>query len=490
MLVLSRVDLAVTAFSLILFSSLYLIKRRSALNALRGPRASSYLLGHEHDLRTKRVDEVLFQWSKEYGTAYKLPGCFGENVLVISDPRAIHRVLQESLQDYPEAADLRRLIKMIFGRGVLWVKGEDHKRHRRVLSPAFSMDHMRQFLPLFQSHVNYLSEKWDNALQGKSQTIDVIPWLHKMTLDIVGESAFNYHFDALEGKPNELTKALYDIEKLGEDSSPTITLAQAIMRYIPESVSSWQGDHFPMSTEKVIKRYLRLSTERAREVLKEAGLYLDHRTVDNGNDGAPAIGTGREKDILSILVRANWVEDPRKRLSEEEILAQMSTLIQAGHHTTGYTLSWILYELAAHPEDQAKVYEEIKQLRERNPEGFTSSEYDSMNHFTLVIKEALRFRPVVPTLEREASKDDVLPLEFPIFCKDGKRIEAVPIGKGQRIKVDISTYNRLQNIWGEDANSWNPKRFEVIDSSTKTKTQVGLFANLLTFSGGPKGCIG
>ncbi|KAG7090321.1 hypothetical protein E1B28_011917 [Marasmius oreades] len=506
MFILKRVDVAVTALSLVLFFSLYLLKRRSALRILRGPAASSYLLGLEHDLRVKGLISMLFQLSKDYGTAYRFPGCFGENILVISDPRAIHRVLQES-DDYPEAADIKRIFEMIFGQGVLWATGEDHKRHRRVLSPAFSINHMRQFLPLFQCHLNRLAEKWNNALQGRSQTINIIPWFHKVTLDIIGESAFNYHFDAIDNKPNELTKTLYDLENLGLDQTPGMTLAVALPRYIPDAVAAWQAKNFPVYAEKIAKRYLEFSNQKAREVMKEAGLDLNG---DGGTDDVP-IGTGTEKDVLSILVRANRAEDSRKRLSEGEMLAQMSTLIQAGHHTTGYTLSWILYELAAHPEDQAKVYEEIRHIRETNSGDLTSSDYDSMTHLTLVLKEALRLHPVLPTLEREAMKNDVLLLDFPVVSQNGKTVDAIPVKKGQRIKVDISSYNRLESVWGEDANSWNPKRFAT-DSEGKTQTQVGLFANVLSFSqwlsyslpvpvslisnspsrigGGPKGCLG
>ncbi|KAG7087879.1 hypothetical protein E1B28_011927 [Marasmius oreades] len=486
MFILKRVDVAVTALSLVLFFSLYLLKRRSTLRILRGPAASSYLLGLEHDLRVKGLVSILSQWSKDYGTAYRFPGCFGKNFLVISDPRAIHRVLQES-DDYPEAADIKRLFEMIFGRGVLWATGEDHKRHRRVLSPAFSINHMRQFLPLFQGHLNHLAEKWNNALQGRSQTINIIPWFHKVTLDIIGESAFNYHFGAIENKPNELTKTLYDLENLGLDQSPGMTLAVALPRYIPDAVATWQAKNFPVYFDRIAKRYLEVSNQKAREVMKEAGLDL---SGGGETDEEVPIGTGTERDVLSILVRANRAEDPRKRLSEGEMLAQMSTLIQAGHHTTGYTLSWILYEIAAHPEDQAKVYEEIKHIRETNSGGLTSSDYDSMSHLNLVLKEALRLHPVLPTLEREAMKNDVLLLDFPVVSRNGKTVDAIPVRKGQRIKVDISSYNRLESVWGEDASSWNPKRFETSESEGKTQTQVGMFANILTFSGGPKGCLG
>ncbi|KAL0566665.1 hypothetical protein V5O48_015342 [Marasmius crinis-equi] len=480
----TRLDIAVSALSLLLLSFLYIRNRRNALIFLKGPPSQSFLLGLEHEIWLGNLAETFRVWSKEYGTAYRLEGCFGQKMLVISDPRAIHRVLQESLQEYPEAGDVRRIFELLLGKGVLSAVGEDHKRHRRVLGPAFSINHMRQFLPLFQGHVAHLSEIWNNKLQGKGETIDIIPWFHKTTLDIIGESAFNYRFDALDNKPNELTKVLYELEKFGLTRTPIATLLMALPRYIPTFISSFQGKYFPSEVERIAHRYLTLSNQKAKEVMKEAGLDIE----DLGDN--QIVGANNERDVLSVLVRANCEEDIRKRLNEEEILAQMTTLIQAGHHTSGHTLSWIFYELSAHPEDQAKVYEEIKRVREKNQGELTSADYDSMTHLTLVLKETLRLHPVVANLDREALKNDILLLDFPVVSKNGSLINEIPVRKGQRIRVDISSYNRLESVWGEDASEWNPKRHERLDSEERKQTQVGLFANILTFSGGPKGCIG
>ncbi|KAF9257540.1 cytochrome P450, partial [Marasmius fiardii PR-910] len=401
------------------------------------------LLGLEHDLRVKKVEDDLYKWSKEYGTAYKLPGCFGGNILMISDPRAIHCILQESVNDFPLPADFRKRIEIFFGKGVVWAIGVDHKRHRRILGPAFTINHTRKFLPLFQSHVNILSEKWNSELQGGKKIIDIVPWLQKAALDIIGESVFDYHFDALQDKPNELTETLHDLEKLGLNNSPTITLVQGILRYIPAVLVGF---------------------------LSNIPAFEDFLTLSN-----------RMSPINSI-VRANRAQDPRKRLSEHEMLSQISTLIQAGHHTTGYAVSWILYELAAHPKDQMRVYEEIRRTRVRTSGDFTASDYDSMSYLTCVIKESLRLRPPVPILEREASKNSILPLDFAIISVDGKTIEAIPVIKGQRIQVNVSGYNRLEEVWGKDANTWNPGRFDETAPDPKLQTQVGLFGNVMTFS--------
>jgi cytochrome P450 len=78
-------------------------------------------------------------------------------------------------------------------------------------------------------------------------------------------------------------------------------------------------------------------------------------------------------------VRANKAENPSKRLAEHEVLAQMSTLIQAGHHTTAFTLAWILCELSRHSHDQQKIYEEIQRARVKRHGDLIAEDYDELS---------------------------------------------------------------------------------------------------------------
>ncbi|KAL0562506.1 hypothetical protein V5O48_019581, partial [Marasmius crinis-equi] len=100
--------------------------------------------------------------------------------------------------------------------------------------------------------------------------------------------------------------------------------------------------------------------------------------------------------------------------------------------------------------------------------------------------ETLRLHPIVPELIREAQIDDAIPLDHPVTDASGNVLKEIPVAKGQRIITSIVCYNRLKDIWGEDADQWNPERF----LNLKTPTTLGVFGNLMTFSGGVRGCIG
>jgi len=126
--------------------------------------------------------------------------------------------------------------------------------------------------------------------------------------------------------------------------------------------------------------------------------------------------------------------------------------------------------------------------QKKGGEVLSATDLDSMTYTLATLKESLRFHPVVHMIAREATRDDVIPLASPIVTKCGEQVSSIQVRKGTPVDVAVSVYNRLPEIWGTDANEFKPERFLNIDKSNRSN--IGLFANLMTFSGGPRGCIG
>lgn len=89
-------------------------------------------------------------------------------------------------------------------------------------------------------------------------------------------------------------------------------------------------------------------------------------------------------------VKANASENPKTQLTYTEMTAQMQSLTFAGHETTANTLSWMLWELAKHPEYQVKMRAEIRATRAavlaRGDTSFTIDDLDSMTSVLNAIK--------------------------------------------------------------------------------------------------------
>ena len=72
-------------------------------------------------------------------------------------------------------------------------------------------------------------------------------------------------------------------------------------------------------------------------------------------DARKAQKTPSRKDLLQLMLEAQKQEIEGKRMSDEEVSAQSVIFMVAGFETTGSTLSYMAYLLAAHPEVQEKL---------------------------------------------------------------------------------------------------------------------------------------
>ncbi|KAG1831991.1 hypothetical protein DFJ58DRAFT_848085 [Suillus subalutaceus] len=424
--------------------------RRYTLKDICGPPSHSFWLGSEKVHRSaKQVGDLEFRWAREYGPTWMAKGCLG----VFKENRC-HR----------NNAPLHR--GEYFDHRLSYLLAVDHQRHRKIMNPAFGAAQLRTFLPVFRRSAARLSQKWKDMIQlgEKSDgcTMNVSETLSRMTLDVIGEVAFDYRFGVLNdnGVDNELVQAFNNlfIDTMLYQSSWDI-IFKSTWRFLPQAVLRYLK-YLPYREYRRFATYLQTAIRTGRTIINEK-----------------AAGTEKGgKDIISILAPC-WSR----------------VMILLPHLSRG-----CLYELSKHPEDQQRIRDEIKAARAnaeaRGDNDLLPSDFNNMDFTNAVIKvcpplvsdilfsspfisqEGLRLHPIVPTLIREADSDDVIPLSHPIKTRSGRIINQIPISKGQGITASICTYNRLQSVWGEDADKWNPSRF--LDDGTREKSSLGVFANL------------
>lgn len=167
------------------------------------------------------------------------------------------------------------------------------------------------------------------------------------------------------------------------------------------------------------------------------------------------------------------------------MLPQLTIQILAGNETSSTALTWLLYRLSQNPDIQKKLRDELLGVPDDRPD------QDAMNalpYLDKVVREILRFDGPVPGTERCAARDIVIPLGQPVRGRDGTLIDAVTVPKGTEISFGIMEVNHSKDIWGDDADRFNPDRYD--RAGLPMKSVPGVYGNLLTFLGGPHNCIG
>ncbi|KAI0743376.1 cytochrome P450 [Daedaleopsis nitida] len=491
----TSLNTALMAIALLVLALLRRVTQRRSVKNIQGPASPSLLFGHELALSHQAdVGSLEFDWMRKYGATWRISGCFGTDILMTADPKAscasyaMQHIYQKTAYGYLKRASQNHFAYIIAGPGIVSATAaEDHNRHRKIMNPAFGPAHLRSFLPLFQRIGAKVTEKWKSDLAASDDTeVMMNRWLSRATLDIVGQAAFDYDYGAVEdGEGSALYKA-YDKIFIGSyskqvDYKPpkSVILFQATWDYIPESILKLFS-HIPTAPFTTLRDINGQFMQYGRQILQEKRAEIE---ADKESSG---------KDIMSLLIKANTSADPKTRMSDEEMKAQMFTLTLAGHETTAATLTFLFYELTRHPEYQTRMRQEISdvraRVRARGDNDFSMEDLDSMTLCMNAIKETLRFHSVIPNLPRVASQDEVLPLAQPIVSTTGETISEIPISAGQVIMTSFAAYHRLTDVWGADADIWNPERFT--RPEVGKQTNVGMFSNLMTFSAGVRGCLG
>lgn len=201
----------------------------------------------------------------------------------------------------------------------------------------------------------------------------------------------------------------------------------------------------------------------SRKVVADAG----HRVVTAKREGlakAHQVGDTIERDILSLLsesrvnfaclvsltwttVKSNMSENPTRRMSDGELMDQISSLIFAGSDTTSLAIAWCLHHLSLNPRIQERLREELRSLHSIED----ISLVDKLPYLNAVVQETLRLCPPAHSTIRVATGDDMIPLSHPVKLRDGTVMREVRIRKGSYVHIPIEGLNMSKDVWGEDA---------------------------------------
>ncbi|CCO30019.1 Cytochrome P450 3A6 [Rhizoctonia solani AG-1 IB] len=445
-----------------------------------GPANTNTVFGHLFDVHAAQGITFHDELQDKYGSVAKVYGMMGREDLFVSDPRFMHEVLVKGVDvAFRHPQFIYDFNTIAFGRGLLATTGSVHKAQRKMLNPVFTSKHMKSLVPIFDVIAQNMKRsiiKDIGNVPGKE--IDVLKWCGATALELIGQAGLGHTFGVLEGIDSEYSRVVKDFLPALSNVLPLQAFFPLFYNLGPAALRRKLAEWAPMASVRRLKQIVDVQDEQAQLILEDKKNKLKSGQADLGE---------QSNDILSVLLKANMEADEKDRLPEDQLLGQMNTLIFAGHETTSGALTRILELLAMNPTIQDRLRSELIEA----PAQLTYDDIHNLPYLDALCREILRLYPPVPFIEREAITEYAVPLRYPIKGKNGEEIREIQVKKGTIVYISIKEANRSKETWGEDADVFRPERWleKLPESISEAKTS-GVYSSMMTFSAGPRACIG
>jgi cytochrome P450 len=348
------------------------------------------------------------------------------HIYFVYDPRAIEEILVKKAESFRKDYT-SRLLKRVVGNGLLLSEGDTWRRQRRLVQPAFHHQQLQSYAALMVGAIERAMTGWRGG-----EVRDVHADMMGVTLDIVAESLFGADVSAAAGDIGRI------IGELMEEFGKVLGLSA---RFQPPA---W----VPTPTN------LRLRRTKARIDALILGIIEARKQSQEARD-----------DLLSLLLRAR--DEGGGRMTDDQVRDEAIILFLAGHETTALALTYALYLLATHPEQQARLADELgRVLGGRSP---ALGDLDKLAFTEAVVLESMRLYPPAWGIARES----ITPVE----------IAGYAFPKGSTFVMSTWTVHRDGRHFDDPA-AFKPERWQ--GNFQKRLPRFAYFP----FGGGPRVCIG
>ncbi|XP_068650950.1 cytochrome P450 CYP72A616-like [Aristolochia californica] len=362
--------------------------------------------------------------------------------VIILDPEMIKEILSSKFDQFQKP--ISNPVTKLLATGLLDCTGEKWAKHRKILNPAFHLEKIKGMLPDFHTSCMELICKWDNLAGTQEGSCEVDVWheFQNLTGDVISRSAFGSNYS---------------------EGSPIFKLQSELAKLVAKAISS---PYFPGLQYLPTKDNL-----RRKKISNEMSAFIS--SIIEKKEKAMKLGKAPQGDLLSLLLKSNLKEFQKggssKAITTKEVIEECKSFYFAGHVTTLILLTWTMVLLSMHPLWQNCARDEVLQIFGKN-----KPEFDDLSHLKIVnmiLHEVLRLYPPVILLVRTTYKE--------------VRVGKVTFPPGVELALPALFLHHDKELWGEDAEEFNPERF-IGGVSKAAKYQT----SFIPFGWGPRTCLG
>ncbi|QZZ21230.1 cytochrome P450 [Leptothermofonsia sichuanensis E412] len=279
---------------------------------------------------------------QKYGPIFKTR-ILGRPSVFMAGPEAAEFILSSHIDCFTWRDGWPQSFKILLGQSLFVQEGEEHRRNRKLMMPAFHGAALARYLGTIATLTQTYLQQWEARQE--------LIW-----------------YDEFKQLTFDIASCIFLGSRPGED---TTRLSQL----------------FTTLTNGLFGIGLRKAIAARNEILDYLTQVIQTRQ-QNPTD-----------DALSLLIQAG--DDHGDSLSLEEIRAQAMLLLFAGHETTTAMLTWICLELARHPDILQRARTEQSQLLALSSPASLSSppltleQLGTMPYLEQILNEVERLHPPV-----------------------------------------------------------------------------------------------
>ena len=316
----------------------------------------------------------------------------------------------------------RRAILQRLSIGLFGLNGDNHRRQRRLVMPAF---HKQRLNTYYEDIVRITNERLAHWEIGQQR--DVWREMMNLTLQIVAQCLFGL-------------SALKEGQAFGEMIQKWIKLA------VSPEVLLFQSDIPGLPYHRFLNISYQLDAI-VREIIEQ--------NRASHSEGA---------DILSLLLSSKD-QAGNPAFTDDEVIGHSAIFFIAGHETSSNALAWTFFLLSQHPQVMKKLRIEIDQILGTAPP--TVDQLKEMPYLDAVVKESLRLMPPAPLSARMVAE----PVELGGY--------QLPVGteivfSAFHTHHDATLYENPHQFIPERWETINPSAYEYIPFSTGIRSCIGM----------------
>ncbi|KAI1413651.1 cytochrome P450 [Hypoxylon sp. FL1857] len=388
--------------------------------------------------------------------------------LHFADPDAIHEIVTRRT-DFVRPIKEYKLLE-VYGPCISTAGWDNWARHRKVLAAPFNEGTMRFVWVESLRQAKGMLRSWTSTAETG------IPSVQKdtrtLSLNVLASTGFRKSYD-FHGSADVA------VDEVGtyRDSLQTVLDNIIPLMLIPYDILA--GPIMP-------KNWARIGN--AGVAFKKYMLQMLEEETRALNEGKPGSG-----GIMTAFATASGPkkEEPRKGLSIDEICGNLFVINFAGHDTTANTLAFCMLLLAAYPEVQAWMSQEINAVVKDTPveEWDYKDLFPQLKRCQAVLLETLRVYPPVMAIPKRTSRTTQT-------LKVGDQTLTIP--------PNVSTIMYIRAVqahpkYWPDPYTWKPSRW-ILNAAPELSPSVDQISaeellepkqgTFLSWSDGPQNCPG